>query len=125
MERLKKRADFLKAARGRKWAAPGLVLQAVRRGDEAPPRVGFTVTKRIGNAVRRNRVKRRLREVARLVMPDRAQDGYDYVLIGRQGTPERDFGRLKDDLAMALRKVHKAGARKDRTSQRPGDGAMG
>ncbi|MGI9415762.1 MAG: ribonuclease P protein component, partial [Hyphomicrobiales bacterium] len=89
------------------------------------PRVGFTVTKRIGNAVRRNRVKHRLREVARLVMPGRAQDGYDYVLIGRQGTPERDFGRLKDDLAMALRKVHKAGARKDRTSQRSGDGAKG
>jgi ribonuclease P protein component len=125
MERLKKRADFLKAARGRKWAAPGLVLQSVRRGGDAPPRVGFTVTKRIGNAPQRNRAKRRLREAARMVMPGRAQDGYDYVLIGRYSTLERDFGGLKDDLVLALRKVHKAEARNDRSSVQPGNGNKG
>ena len=119
MERLKKRADFLKAARGRKWAARGLVLQSVRRDGDAPPRVGFTVTKRIGNAPQRNRVRRRLREAARMAMPGRAQDGHDYVLIGRHSTLERDFGALKDDLVLALRKVHKAEARDDReTGQR-------
>ena len=125
MERLKKRADFLKAARGRKWAAPGLVLQAAGRGDEDPPRVGFTVTKRIGNAPERNRVKRRLREAARLVMPNRARDGYDYVLIGRKATLDRDFAGLKDDLALALRKVHKAGARTGDTSRPRSDGVEG
>lgn len=108
MERLKKRSEFLKAARARKWACAGLVLQARARDDANAPRVGFTVTKRVGNAVVRNRVKRRLREAARLVMPQYARAGYDYVLIGRRETLRRTFTALKDDLATALGRVHKA-----------------
>lgn len=108
MERLKKRSDFLKAARARKWASKGLVLQARARGDGSAPRLGFTVTRKVGNAVQRNRVKRRLREAARLVMTDEARPGYDYVLIGRRETLQRTFSALKDDLATALVKVHKA-----------------
>ena len=106
MERLKKRSDFLKAAKAAKWATRGLVLQARARCDKDAPRVGFTVTKRVGNAVVRNRVKRRLREAARLTLGDTAREGYDYVVIGRRDTLDRSFGALREDLAAALAKVH-------------------
>lgn len=108
MERLKKRSDFLKAAKAAKWAAKGLVLQARARDDAEAPRVGFTVTKRVGNAVVRNRIKRRLREAVRLSLFERARDGVDYVLIGRQGTVHRRFDALRDDLETAIAKVHKS-----------------
>ena len=83
VERLKKRADFLRVASvRRKWAAPGMVLQAAKRSD-APGtdgvRVGFTVTKKVGNAVIRNRIKRRLRAIAQEVIPAYADDGYSFV----------------------------------------------
>ncbi len=101
--RLKRRAEFLRAAqKGRKAAMPGLVLQVLPRGDEAPLRVGFTVTKKVGNAVVRNRVRRRLREVARLLLPAMGLRGADLVLIGRDATRSRDFARLGDDLRRAL-----------------------
>lgn len=106
MERLKRRADFLKAARAAKWAAPGLVLQARARGDDGGPRVGFTVSKRVGNACQRNRAKRRLREAVRLNMGSRARSGYDYVVIGRKETLNRAFDALEGDLTTALEKVH-------------------
>ncbi len=106
MERLKRRSDFLKAARAAKWATRGLVLQARARGDTQAPRVGFTVTKRVGNAVVRNRVKRRLREAVRLTLDDSARAGHDYVVIGRRDTLDRQFGALREDLAAALAKVH-------------------
>lgn len=109
MERLKNRRDFLEAAKAAKWVSRGLVLQARARRDGEPPRVGFTVTKRIGNAVQRNRVKRRLREAVRLTMPAKAQTGYDYVVIGRQETLRRKFDMLRQDLATALAKVHISG----------------
>jgi len=70
-------------------------------------RLGLTVTKKIGNAVTRNRVRRRLRAVARAVLPVAGQAGYDYVLIARQGTWERSFEELKADLEKALKVVHK------------------
>ncbi len=108
MERLKKRSDFLKAARAAKWAARGLVLQARARADAGGPRVGFTVTKRVGNAVVRNRIKRRLREAVRASLHERARDGVDYVLIGRQGTLHRRFDALREDLETAVAKVHKS-----------------
>ncbi len=109
VERLKKRAEFLRVAGvRRKWATPGMVLQAARDTscvDAGRLRVGFTATKKTGNAVIRNRIKRRLRALADEILPNHAKEGWDYVLIGRQKTPDRDFEDLKKDLIIALRKV--------------------
>jgi ribonuclease P protein component len=87
---------------------PGLVLQALERDDPAPLRVGFTVTKKVGNAVVRNRVRRRLREAARLHFRDNPAVGADLVLIGRDGTRTRDFQDLMHDLRRALARVARA-----------------
>jgi ribonuclease P protein component len=106
MERLKRRQDFLAAARASYAAQSGLVLQARDRNDGRPARVGFTATKKLGNAVVRNRVKRRLREIARLHLACVAHDGFDYVLIGRAGTAERPFDKLVLDLNAALKRLH-------------------
>ncbi len=104
--RLKRRSEFLRvAAGGRKAPMPGLVLQAMRRDDTAPARLGFTVTRKVGNAVVRNRTKRRLREAARVLLRERPVLGADLVLIGRAGTRSRDFRALIDDMARALRKT--------------------
>ena len=101
--RLTRRPQFLLvAARGRKASMPGLVLQALQRQDEAPVRLGFTVTKKVGNAVVRNRVRRRLREAARLVLRDQRLAGVDLVLIGRDATQARPFTALQADLRRAL-----------------------
>ena len=81
---------------------PGLVLQALPRNDDGPARLGFTVTKKIGNAVIRNRTRRRLKEAARLVLAEGAVVGVDLVLIGRAGTAGRDFAALQDDMRRAL-----------------------
>lgn len=111
MDRLRKRRDFLAASRARKRAEEGLVLQARPRGDEAPPRIGFTVTKKVGSAVVRNRAKRRLRAAAAEVLSLSAKDGYDYVLIGRQATLTRSWPDLLNDLSRALGSVHEKRAR--------------
>ncbi|GAA4026070.1 hypothetical protein GCM10022281_00800 [Sphingomonas rosea] len=85
---------------------PGFVLLVRPRGDDsAQKRVGFTVTKKIGNAVVRNRMKRRLRALAAEMLPEGGTAGADHILIGRQGGIERDFALLRADLAKALRKV--------------------
>ncbi len=111
MDRLRKRRDFLAAARARKRAEQGLVLQARERGDDAPPRIGYTVTRKVGCAVERNRVKRRLRAAAAEVLSLAAKDGYDYVLIGRQATLTRSWPDLLTDLSRALAAVHGKGER--------------
>ena len=104
--RLKRRAEFLRVAgSGRKAAVPGLVLQALSRDDTAPARLGFTVTKKVGNAVIRNRTRRRLREAARLLLRDEPVSGVDLVLIGRDATRGRRFAALMDDLRRALDKA--------------------
>lgn len=104
--RLTRRAEFLRvAAKGRKAPMPGLVLQALKRDDDAPARLGFTVTKKVGNAVIRNRTRRRLREAARLVLREQPVAGTDLVLIGRDATRSRDFAALREDLRRALGKA--------------------
>lgn len=103
--RLKRRREFLRAAqKGKRAARPGLVLQAVANGADSL-RVGFTVTKKVGNSVTRNRAKRRLREAARLSLPQKRIRGFDLVLIGRDGTLTRPFDKLIADLAGALGQV--------------------
>jgi len=108
LERLKTRADFLRAARARVQRMPAFMLQARDRDDpDGPVRVGFTCSKKVGNAVARNRAKRRLREIARLDLPAHARPGWDYVLIGRRdATANHDFLELRADLIRALRRIH-------------------
>lgn len=106
MERLKQRADFLAAAAGAKVPSAAFVLQARNRRDEGPARFGFTVSKKVGNAVERNRVRRRLREIVRLSGASRARAGHDYVLIGRRAALDMPFTRMAGDFEGALRRVH-------------------
>ena len=106
LNRLKLRSEFLRvAAKGRKAPMPGLVLQSLARDDAAPARLGFTVTKKVGNAVVRNRTRRRLKEAARIVLRDQPVSGVDLVLIGRSGTRSRNFRALIDDIGRAIRKT--------------------
>jgi len=107
---LRKRIDFLRAARARHQATTGFVLQA-RARDEAPsggPRVGYTCSKKVGNAVTRNRAKRRLRAIAREVLCAEGRPGWDYVLIGRRETTvTRPHAALLADLRRALDRIHR------------------
>lgn len=103
---IRKRADFLAANRGKRYATPGFVLLVRDRqdGDEAI-RLGITITKKVGNAVVRNRMRRRFRELAREMLGEMGKAGADHILIGRDGGIERDFGELRKDLAKALGKL--------------------
>jgi len=105
MDRLKNRADFLRAARGIRRVTPGLTLEICR--SETPAiRVGFTASRKVGGAVVRNRAKRRLRAVAEQVLPLSGLAGTDYVLVARRDTVTRPFESLKADLAQALGAAH-------------------
>ncbi|CAA7624348.1 ribonuclease P protein component [Magnetospirillum sp. UT-4] len=111
LARLQKRADFLRVAgQRRKWATPGLVLQVA----PVPPdtnteadavRVGFTCSKKVGNAVARNRARRRLKAAVDEVFPSAARSGTDYVVIGRAETVTRPYSLLLQDLRTALKRV--------------------
>ena len=110
VERLKRRPDFLRVAGGRqKWVAPGLILQALRQDAAAdldgPVRVGFTASAKVGNAVVRNRARRRLRAAAAAVLPLHAAPAHDYVLIARAGTLGRRFADLIGDLVAGLKRL--------------------
>jgi ribonuclease P protein component len=115
LQRLRQLADFIATASGAKAHATGFVLQSRERRDQAPPRVGFTVSKKVGNAVERNRVRRRLREVVRLAGADDMQAGRDYVLVGRRAALDLGFDKLIDDMSGALGRVHGAPQRRSRS----------
>src|SRR5262249_47685508 len=106
MDRLRQRADFLAAATGPRAPVSGFVLQARQRKEPGSARIGFTVSKKVGNAVERNRVKRRLREIVRLAPQGRMRIGYDYVLIGRRAALDLPFERMVQDFERALGRVH-------------------
>ncbi len=108
--RLKRRPEFLRvAATRRKWVAPGLIVQVRNRppgeADSAVARVGFTVSRKVGNAVQRNRARRRLKAVADEVMTEHAAKGLDFVIIGRKNTLARPYSALMGDLKTALKKL--------------------
>jgi ribonuclease P protein component len=106
MMRLLQRRDFLAAARAPAVSTPGIVIQGRKREDDGPARVGFTCTKKLGNAVMRNRIRRRIKEAARLTLPQLAQTQYDYVLIGRMAAEKRAFEDLRKDIISAVNKLH-------------------
>ncbi|HCI46121.1 MAG TPA: ribonuclease P protein component [Rhodospirillaceae bacterium] len=113
LPRLKQRGDFVRLnRRGKRAAAVGLVVQVDpipagldRKGDDSQMRVGFTATKKLGSAVVRNRVKRRLRALADEMLPVLARPGHDFVLIGRHATATRDFAALRRDFIEALKRL--------------------
>ena len=112
IETMKNRPDFLRTAQGRRQGTGSFLLQG-RARDDAPGlvRIGFTASKKIGNAVARNRAKRRMRALAREVLPLLAQPGWDYVLVAKpEATISRDYKDMLADFALALRSVHKARA---------------
>lgn len=114
LERLKKRPDFLACAQAPSCARGAVVVQSRARNDGSDlVRAGFTATKRIGGAVERNRAKRRMREAARLLMPDLAAPGRDYVFIARGGVTTRPWARLLDDVKSALIRLAPDSDRRD------------
>jgi ribonuclease P protein component len=108
---IKKRSDFLAANRGKRYATPGFVLLVRDRQDESSDiRLGITITKKVGNSVVRNRMRRRFRALAQELLADRGKPGADHVLIGRDNGIERDFDALRTDLVKALGKLNPASA---------------
>ncbi|MEL6364694.1 MAG: ribonuclease P protein component [Pseudomonadota bacterium] len=100
---IRKRADFLRARSGPKWGSPAFLLQKRPRGDDDPAvRFGYTVTKKMGGAVQRNRIKRRLRAAVALAAPLKAEAGCDYVVVARRAALTLPFARLLDDFETAL-----------------------
>jgi ribonuclease P protein component len=114
MLRLKQRADFLAAASGAKVATAGFVLQGRNRDDDGPARVGFTVSRKVGTAVERNRVRRRLRDIVKRAAAESLRAGYDYVLVGRRTALSRQFDQMIDDFRNALRRLEGARAKPGR-----------
>ena len=103
VRRLKKRADFLAARGGEKRRGPLFLLEIRARSDPDEPRVGFTVTKKSGNAVQRNRIRRRLKEAVRILAARDMAPGHDYVIVGRGEVLTAPFDRLKSELSRRIR----------------------
>ena len=112
LETLKNRPDFLRTAQGRRQGTGSFLVQGRARADgSGVVRVGFTASKKIGNAVARNRAKRRLRALARELLPALARAGWDYVIVAKpEATNSRDFNDMRADLATALASVHRGQA---------------
>lgn len=106
MDHLRKRRDFLAAAKAERAGATSFLMQGRDRGDAGTMRVGFTVTKKTGNSVVRNRIRRRLREAVRRVMPDAGRAGFDYVLVAREAALRTPFETLVQEIERSVRKVH-------------------
>ena len=119
---LKKRSEFLRVRGGSRWSTPALVVETRLRpeteGAIKVPRVGFTISKKIGNAVVRNRIRRRLRAAVSTLDPAQMRPGYDYVVIARTGAADCAYQDLKAELEQALQRVHQPGAR-GRRSPKP------
>jgi len=106
MDRLKKRPEYLAVARtGRKWVTPAFIVQAMPGDGDQGPKAGFTVSKKVGNAVMRNRARRRLKEITRAILPEKGLKGWSYVLVGRQAAIDYPFTKLASDLKWALAKL--------------------
>jgi ribonuclease P protein component len=88
----------------------GAVVQVRRREDDKPPRIGFTVTRKLGGAAKRNRIRRRLKEAVRVGAQGCFRAGHDYVIVGRSTTAERPFAKLIDDIVSAVDYLHRPGA---------------
>ena len=110
LTRILKRSEYLRVKqRGSSVAKPGLVMQAAPSANDGSyvyPRIGFTVSKRVGNAVKRNRARRRLRSIASDILPKEGFPAWDYVFIGRLVTLDRPYDSLLEDARAALRKIH-------------------
>jgi ribonuclease P protein component len=102
LQRLTKRAQFLRVRNGFRASRPNLSVEALRLAPDGAIGVGFTASKKVGNAVARNRARRRLREAARQLLPELGTPGVDYVLVARQSTPQAPWAGLLDDLGSAL-----------------------
>ena len=123
---LKKRSDFLRLRSGKRCSTKTLVLQSRAIDTEKPRqvvRVGYTVTKKVGNAVVRNRIKRRLREAANKTFPLKSRPNHDYVIIGKHGALTQSFASILKDLEQALDHVHRNGAKGSRNINKTGDAA--
>ena len=107
MDRLTRRADFLAARGGLRAPAGPILLQARKRNDIRAPRVGFTVTKKAGNAVERNRIRRRLRAAVK-ALTGKVRPGFDYVLIARREVISAPFATLVNNLEQAFKRLHKS-----------------
>jgi ribonuclease P protein component len=105
MDRLRQRADFLAAAQGPRAAGTAFVVQSRHRADNGPIRIGFTVSRKVGTATERNRVRRRLRELVKRVDVISMRPNSDYVLVGRRAALSRDFQSMLDDLQTALQRL--------------------
>ena len=118
MQRLRQRADFLAVADGARVNSPAFILQGRRREDLGPVRVGFTVSKKNGNAPERNRIRRRLREVVRLTDSMALRPHHDYVLVGRRAALSRDFAAMVDDFQNCLQRLGRGQKRDARKPDR-------
>lgn len=107
MNRIVKRADFLAAAKAVRASSTSFSLQARDRKDDAELRLGLTVTKKVGNSVERNRIRRRLRAAARAVLPQAGKSGFDYVVVARRAALTAGFPELTSGLENMLKQVHK------------------